>query len=367
MFWLGLLLTICYVPGYTGASVPTQWAVLSIVLPLGLWRVAPYTPLHKLFLIVITYALLSFAWSINLYSAVWGLWMLIIWFLAFHWGTLLDDLRPLWRGLAVGLYASVAIALAQALGYAPVEAADPYGPAGLFFNSTLFGVTLGLILTALANHRLWWYMPPLALGLILSGSRGGIVVLAVGLIARYLNSLAAIATLSIMACVASFSLDLADSQRLQIWGVTLDALSFWGQGIGSFADLYFVRHTKLLLLRPEYAHNDLLQLTFELGIFAFAIAAIPTLALAARRNPEHPVLLAWCVLSTFYFPIYAPLTAFIGFVLAGHACRDWVGIRDNLDRWGQYLIPWIKDEQPITNDPRREALPLVPRATHSES
>jgi len=367
MFWLGLILAVAFVPGYTGASLPTQWAVLSIVLPLGLWRVAPYTTLHKLFLLGGGYAVLSLTWSLNLYSAIYGLWLFGIWFLAFHWGTLCDDLRPFWKGLAVGLWASAAITMAQALDYAPVEANDPFHPSGLFFNSSLLGVILGLTLVALASHKLWWYTPPLVLALILSGSRGGLLILAVGLLARYLGLLIASGALAIGALAFLFGTDLADNQRLQIWGVTLNAIDHIGRGIGSFGDVYFVRHTKVALIRPEFVHNDPLQLFFELGVPSLAIIAIAPLALAATRSAERPLLFAWLCLSLFYFPLYTPLTAFIGMVVAGHCARDWNLVWAHSDRWRSLLISRAQiDEYGIHRD-GDEAIPLVSRATHTEA
>ena len=57
MFLLGLLLPICFIPGYTGASIPSQWVLLSLVLPAALWRRGyRLTPLHLLGLGFIAWA-----------------------------------------------------------------------------------------------------------------------------------------------------------------------------------------------------------------------------------------------------------------------------------------------------------------------
>lgn len=360
MFWLGLLLTVCYVPGYTGASIPTQWVVLSIVLPLGLWRVGPLTFGHKLFCLVIGYAILSLAWTFNDYSAIWGLWVLFIWALSYNWGTLLDDLRGLWRGMAIGLTISTAIALAQSLGYSPVETADINRASGLFFNSSLFGVICGLTFVGLYGHRQWFLLPPIALGLILSGSRGGIVLLAIGLVCHHYGRLAALAATVFGALTFIFFLDPADSQRLQIWGVILPTLGFFGHGIGSFSDLYFVSHAKLLLIRPEFAHNDLFQLTYELGFAGAILALIPTLALAVP-SPDRPALFAWVVAALFYFPLYAPLTAFIGLVMAGSSLRRWALVRNLSRSRGPIQLQWDEDELCRGYQSWGEAIPMVPR------
>lgn len=345
MFWLGLLLAVCYVPGYTGASIPTQWAVLSILLPLGLWRKGPLTSGHKLLFGFVAYALLSLLWVTDYHPAVRGLWTLFIWCLCFHLGTLLDDLSKLWKGLAIGISVSTCVALAQALDYAPVQTFDLNRPSGLFFNSSLFGVTCGLVLVALVCHRLWWLTPPLALGLILSDSRGGFVVLAIGLLARYTHWLFLLACIIVGTCAFVFGLDLADLQRMQIWGVTLRTLTFFGHGVGSYSDLHYINLAKELLIRPEFAHNDPLQLFYEFGIAAIIPITLFGLALANRSHPDWPVAIAFVTLALFFFPIYAPLTAFIGFVVAGSCIRDRLVVRSLRDNRRPYLVPWLADRK----------------------
>lgn len=366
MFWLGLLLPVCFVAGYTGASVPTQWAVLSIILPACLWRVAPYNIGHKLFFLFGAYAFATLFWSINLYSWVWGMWHVFIWALAYHCGTLCTDLRPLWKGLALGLTVSTGVAVAQALDYAPVHVHDPFLPAGLLYNSSLFGIILGLVLTALVVHHLWWYMPPLAIGLVLSGSRGGFLILGLGLLARFAGPVLAAGVLACAAMAFLVTIDLADNQRLMIWGVTIRVLSIFGQGAGSFADIHYIAHAKNLLIRPEYVHNDILQLAYEYGIGAIPLLAIPALALATSRSAEWTVLFVWCAAAGFYFPLYTPLTAFIGLVVAGHCMRDRVMVRINLHRWRSVFLPRPTTRGPADGLARREAIPMVARASHTE-
>lgn len=358
MFWLGLLLAVCYVPGYTGASIPTQWAVLSIILPLGLWRIGPVTLGHKLFCLVIGYAVLSLAWIHNDYAAIWGLWLLFIWALAYNWGTLFDDLLGLWRGLGAGLCASTAIAIVQALGYSPVEAADINKASGLFFNSSLFGVICGLVMVGLYSHRQWFLLPPVGLGLILSGSRGGIVLFTVGLICHHYGRLAATAATILGALTFIWFLDPADSQRLQIWGVVLPTLNFFGHGIGSFSDLYYIANTKMLLIRPEFVHNDIIQLVYEIGFAGIALALIPALALAVPST-DRPALFAWCVCTLFYFPLYAPLTAFIGLVVAGSSLRRWALVRNLCRSRRSSQLQWDEDWLTSGHIHWGEAVPVV--------
>ena len=46
MFWFGVIVSLCYIPGLTGAYIATQWPVLSVLLPFGLLRSGPFTAFH---------------------------------------------------------------------------------------------------------------------------------------------------------------------------------------------------------------------------------------------------------------------------------------------------------------------------------
>jgi hypothetical protein len=48
VFALGVIVSLCYIPGMTGAAIPTQYAVLSAVLPFTLWRQGQFTIFHGL-------------------------------------------------------------------------------------------------------------------------------------------------------------------------------------------------------------------------------------------------------------------------------------------------------------------------------
>ena len=46
MFWIGAVVSLCYVPGVTGAYIATQWPVLAVLLSFGLLRSGPFTAFH---------------------------------------------------------------------------------------------------------------------------------------------------------------------------------------------------------------------------------------------------------------------------------------------------------------------------------
>lgn len=368
MFWLGLLLPISFVPGYTGASIATQWAVLSIVLPLGLWVKGPITLSHWLFLLFAVWSVISLFETHTVNSSVFGLWLIFIWALSFHLGTVVKSLVPLWQGLAVGLSISTGVAVAQALDYAPVLTNDPYGYAGLLYNTTLQGICISLVLIALVVHRLWWYMPPLAIGLILSGSRGGFLLLGLALLAHFTRPLVAVGALAI-GCATFAATDLADIARLQIWGYTIRGLYFLGHGPGAFAEVFFITPIKGVdqLVYAGFAHNDILQLAYEHGIGAVPFLAIIGLALVRTASPEWPIAFAFATAMLFYFPLYTPITAFIGMVVAGRIAVSRCLVWAHKHRSRSRFVSWAPNQVPIPHLSRREALPLVARTSHTEA
>jgi hypothetical protein len=367
MFAFGLLIAVCFVPGITGASIPTQWAVLSIILPLTLWRAAPFTALHFFGALFCGYACLSALWATNYHTSVLGLWLVFIWALSFRLGSSLPTLISLWKGLAIGLSISSAVAVAQALDYEPVIT-SPNMYAGLLYNLTVQGMSIALVLVALAAYRLWWYMPMLVLGLILSGSRGAFLVLATTAIARYIHWLAAIACLILGAAAFTYLLDPSDSQRLTIWGYALRGLSVFGWGPDSFSDVYYLTPgTELAnIIHPEYTHNDYLQLWFEYGIGSLAIFILGAMALAQVTSREWPVAIACAIAGLFYFPLYCPITAFIAAVVAGNLSRDWALYGPLGHTRGPDLLSWNTPRGPIYDNPRSDIVSLVPRNSHSE-
>lgn len=365
-FALGLALAICFIPGVTGASIPTQWALLSAVLPLSLWRSGLITPLHWLWVGFISWSIGIAADVANLYTAFLGLWFVSIWALSFWLGSTLPSLAQLWKGLAIGLSISSLVAMAQALGYHPVEIADctPTCIPGLLFNSTMQGATIALVLIALVSHRLWLWIGLLPVGLILANSRGAYLILAATALTR-IHWLAAIAALILGALVFSLFLNPSDSQRLQVWGYAIRGLTSVGWGPFAFNDIYFSWRGQLT--HAEFVHNDYLQLWFEFGIGALALYAIFGMALAQTNALDWPVAFAFALLAAFYFPLYTPLTAFIGCVVAGHLSRDWAAGSDLSNRWRSRLLSWHTLASTGLNRSRRHAIPILPRTSSSEA
>lgn len=313
MFFLGLVLPICYVAGYTGAAIPTQLAALSVLLLPNLWK-GEATPIHWLGLLFLAFASLSMIWTLD-YGL--GLWVAFIWGLSLWYGTTEPDLTELWQGLAIGMAINSAIAVIQALGYHPVAIST--GTPGLLFNTVLLGATSALVIVALVCNRLWWYIPGVMPALWLSHSRSAWVVLAAALIAKYVHWLVAVGIIVVGGVAFWVELVPSDLMRLQFWRIAIDHMSFFGNGVGAFNAIYLVY--KAGLVHAENVHNDYLQLAFEFGIFALIPIGILAAALYRDEDKNWPVLFAFAVLGLFYFPLWSATTAFIGCVVAGNILR----------------------------------------------
>jgi len=343
MFLLGLIVSVCYVPGLTGALVPTQWAVLSAVLPLGLWYSGAKSPEVVLGTLALCFAAASLAWAPNIYDAGYGLWLATIWCLCFWWGATQSNFAGLYAGLACGLGVSSIIAIAQSLGYHPLITSENNTLAtGLFYNNTLLGAIAALVLVGLISRQLWWYIPLVLPSLILSGSRGAFITLGLTLLAYLTRWPLALAAFCIFFGIAAIAPNPADIQRLMLWGITFREFSWLGHGIGSFNTyLFYNPHEYYIhaanMFHPEFVHNDYFQLWFELGIASLTVVAIYLRCLSQRSHPDWPVFVAFATLGLFYFPLWCPVLAFIGLAAAGRIASDRALLWDAL-RHGRRVI-----------------------------
>lgn len=322
MFLLGAAVSLCYVPGWTGYFIATQWAVLSIVLPFFLWRSGPVTVFHWAGLLFIAYAAALLPYTPIFTDGVYGFWLICIMGLSFWLGSTLDSLRSLYAGLAVGAAVSSGLAVLQFFGFTAI----PYGtlsPAGLYVNSVAQGLILSLVVVALVSERMWLWTLPLVPGIALSGSRGAWLALAVGLASTYVRRpwvLCAVGAAGAVYFVGS-TLAPSDEQRLFIWNVARVNLTWLGWGTGSFMSWLLPFHGQSFF--PEYAHNDALQLAFEYGAFAVLPVGIFAFALTRAEQRERPVIVAFVTAGCYSMPLWISVASFLGCVVAGRIVRSW--------------------------------------------
>lgn len=343
MFWLGLLTTTAYVPGWTGAAIPTNWAVLSAALPLVLWFRSRSTVFHWCAGLFVVYVCVSCFWAPSSYDAVWALWQIAIIALAFWLGSACDDLRPLWCGLAAGMTVSSAVAVVQWLGYRPVL--QTYDYPGLFVSPMLQGQILALVATALLVRGLWRFLPGLIPGFVLSmpgvthsDSRGTAAALFLGILAACTRSMLVVTAFLVIAAVyAIFHVNSADAERILIWRIALSNLTEFGNGAGSFIGIVY--HLGPKTVHPEYVHNDYLQLVYEFGIGAALLLPLAWLAFRTG-SAEWPVLVVFATMAFYSFPLHTPVTAFIGAVAAGSVARRRAVVRNFFDYRRLVCLPW---------------------------
>jgi hypothetical protein len=242
--------------------------------------------------------------------ALTGAWFILLLAVAFALGAA-TSIRPLFRGLAVGLSLSSLVAVGQWFGWGPLV----YNlPAGLLYNSAIQAVAIALVIVSL-DRADWRYIPAMIPGLLLAQSRGGYLVLAVGL-AGQLGWLAAVLVLLAAAAASVTVMGSSDLDRIMIWSVAWHDLQWSGHGPGSFANVLFQASDGLHY--PGHVHNDYLQLVYELGIWAAPAYLIYAAVLVRTESPYWPAFAGFAAAGVFFFPLYTPVTAIMGVVLAGH-------------------------------------------------
>lgn len=338
MFWLGIIASLCYVPGVTGAYIATQWPVLAVALSFALWRSGPFTWLHGLGVLFIAYAALRAPFSPLPEASVFGLWLVVIMGLCVWLGTTATTLRDLYAGLAVGAAVSSAIAVGQYFGFNFLPTTSTTLP-GLYLNGVQQGTVLALLAVALISERMWLWALPLVPGIALSGSRGAWIALAVGLLAcgvRRLWVLGAVAAAGAFYLLTPLSS--SDAHRLFIWRTAWDNLTPLGLGPGMFYTLLMQRGGETFF--PEYAHNDALQLVFEYGAGAALPLAIFAFALCRTRDREWPVIAAFVAAGCYSMPLFMPVASLLALACVGRVLRTYAVARGYGGNSGFHGVPW---------------------------
>ena len=133
-------------------------------------------------------------------------------------------------------------------------------------------------------------------------------------------------------------------ERWEIWSATLRGITTWhGHGLGSYYTLFpfLTSSFDITHIRPEHAHNDLLEICFELG--AVGVIGYCALAISAIRMASvtgRCILVAFITMGMFAFPLWMPATGFIAAFVAGHAARNGRSLRYLDRRIRMAFRPW---------------------------
>lgn len=337
-----LVLAVCLAcaPGLDNFAMGPKWAVVGIGVPLLLYWARPHWPACRIMALGLLWAALTFQWAPHHFSAGWGLWQMVLLAGAFALGTSLRNLNWLTLGLCAGIGVNSTFVIAELLGWSPFPPVAP--PAGLFANrGVLAGIAVLAIILALSTRK-WWFWAGICLpSLLFTHSRAATLGLAVA------GSLWAARKGRVWWILAGWTglflayglwkgdalrFDTAIGHRLAIWVDLLPGMALFGQGIGQFEPLFPYLNLRLDTLsgRMEFAHNDPLQLCFELGLGA-GLVLWGIFRPALCEHPAGYALVALFVISLFDFPLHLPHGILLAGLLAGHLSRSGTGDGDKPD------------------------------------
>ena len=234
----------------------------------------------------------------------------------------------MWKASAIALGLSALVCVLRWHGLV-IPGQD--GIAGLFPNKNFMGeaaalVTIGLLVTP----RGWFWLPGPMAALWCGSCRGAFLGLACAAIIWLWprSKIAAIGFIllglgygAVLMGEQQSTSDLA--QRFMIWADAWDGLTIFGRGIGSYYAAVTEHGWRLFQFtnqRADHAHNDALELLFELGIpgLLMGLAFVGSL-LSRPVQGSGLVLVCFVGVGLVGFPLHEPVTAFLGLVAAGNA------------------------------------------------
>lgn len=345
-----LLFTLSYVPGWTDWAFQSGWAYILLTVP---WMVRG-SNLPRASKIL---GLACFGWALFSLTRLGHWWFggeqvmqLFCIGLVAMLASNQPDLRKITRGLAIGVSIGVIFAGWYAWGWG----SQYHGivptvgkPAGLFYNSAIFGDVCAVVILLLLVYRDYWFIPLLALGLVLSDSRGAGLALVIGVIAWIAQerrwALLLFLGLAIPGGYAILAHGFSDSIRETVWHYVLGDLRWLGHGAGRLEEIGMLLGGRIYVI--EYAHNEFLDLAYSYGVGAILFIALALGPLACYRSAEWPAYVAFISTALWAFPFHYPPEAIVGAMVAGALysrwALSWSGIRDS----GPRLAAWYHNRQ----------------------
>jgi len=335
-YLISFVFTILFFPGFSSPSVSPRWVYLAIVIPAVLFFFNTERLKTGIIMLglVVAYITISFLWSPLDYEFLLGYSHLLILCGAFFIGASIPSIRSLLIGAAIGLGINSIFVGFQTEGWSLVQ--QSASPAGLFMNKNLLAEFSALILVGLLYEKLWWWAVPVLPCLVFTQARGAIVAVIVAVALGQRRSVA----IPVIAALAVFGVSVAVVvpghsflQRLDIWKDTIENLTWLGHGWGQFFVTFpqHATHMDTLLERPEHAHNDFLELTYELGFGAILLAAFIASIWRSSLATEKAILAAFLVEGLFGFPFYIPTTAVVFAIVAGRLSAAGPDLRDDFN------------------------------------
>ena len=349
----GFALAVCFNPYIWSAATTPRWSFLAIALPVLIGVSSPnhFTVLHLIGALFLTWTAITLTWTASPLDGYGSLIQLVILASAFIYGGRLVSIKPILAGLALGITVSSLIVLSQsiqALIPHPIVAIEGQG---LFGNRNMLAEAAVLVLVGCVGYKLWWYIPGLIPAIVISPMSRGALIGGLAALCPWLwsRSKPAFIAFAVLVCAAAgYSITdparlSAISERAQVWYDTAKGISIVGHGLGSYYMLFpFLTHSwDIALVRPEHAHNILLELIFEVGVIGAAIYALMVATAYRMASTVHR-----CIMAAFYtiglvsFPDHIPTTACLAAIVIGHSSRVGYSLRLHLARIRISLRAW---------------------------
>ena len=164
---LGLAVTAAFWPGFSDQGI-VRWAAIYVMVPIALLveEDTPRSPnmVRWVGAALLIYLVASLFWTTVRYDGEYAMLQAIVMALVFVLAHSIEDARPLYSGLGLGLWLSVPLAVLQYLNWTLVVFGNPiltvhsYGGeiAGTFVNPNLLAEITFPVLVALLYDRTWW-------------------------------------------------------------------------------------------------------------------------------------------------------------------------------------------------------------------
>lgn len=315
---LAFLIPVSCISPFPDGSQGPRWALLSFT-PFIALRAKASLPWPAV--ATISLMLLSVSWSPDPFSGVdlvWHFAMLIVVALIAP-----VNMAPVYWAIGLGLAVNTVVVMLQLDGWNPVANVGLQAT-GLFFNRNQQNDFIAMALIGLLSLRDWrafvlaiFCAIPLVTVPIERAPVIGLAAVPLFLLCRRWPLMIPAAIVLGLGLLAVLIQDptrmVALTSRIELWGDMAEHMTWIGNGLGSFQWAY---------PEMERAHNDLLQISYELGIPGFLVSA-SVMLYCYIKGPVVPrlILVVFAVEGLFDFPLYQPSTGFLAALAAGHLVR----------------------------------------------
>lgn len=345
--FFSFLLTAVFWPGIPGMALTPRWALISVLVPVGLLALSPAGLVKSgaawVGSSLLAYAALSLLWTPSPWDGLFA-FMVLSWLAGVAViGARLDDLKPVYLGMALGIGVSSLLIILEVLGVDVLQV-KTQARVGLFFNPNIVTESAVLVMVACLATRQWGASLLCLPAVVLTHARGGLLALGVcALWAAWKRSpltlvAASAAILALAVGISVFNTRSEDGfranlsfnpksvyDRINIWEDTWSELAWLGHGVGSFRVVFPsapYKGPELVKGRTDHAHNDYLELAFDLGLPGLGLFVwIIFLAFWSPPAPEKMILLAFTTMGLVGFPMWMPVTGVLGALALGRLLR----------------------------------------------